>query len=131
MVYCKDLRNFREVNGMNYFDWEEGCPLLLTQRIMLGKWKLSILWFLAEYNVMRYTELKAAFEDSALTQKMLTQHLKDLQNDGLVSRISYAQKTPKVEYSLTELGKTFIPVIRAMEDWGEYYISETKKIAEE
>ncbi|EKQ53521.1 MAG: putative transcriptional regulator [Clostridium sp. Maddingley MBC34-26] len=56
-------------------DWEKGCPLLLTQRIILGKWKLSIIWFLAHNKVMRFSELKRAFNDSVLTQKMLTQFI--------------------------------------------------------
>ena len=61
---------------MEVNEWEKGCPLLLTQRIILGKWKLSIIWFLGHYEVMRFSELKRAFDDSSLTQKMLTQHLK-------------------------------------------------------
>lgn len=52
-----------------YNEWEEGCPLLLTQRILLGKWKSSIIWFLATYGTMRYTELQQAFDDATLTQK--------------------------------------------------------------
>ncbi|MEG0276448.1 MAG: helix-turn-helix domain-containing protein [Coprobacillus sp.] len=112
---------------MKYNDWEEGCPLLLTQRILLGKWKLSIIWFLATHKVMRYTELKKAFDDSSLTQKMLTQHLKELQEDNLVHRHSYNEVPPKVEYSLTSLGESFIPVLKNMEAWGEYYIGECQK----
>ncbi|MFV0394631.1 MAG: winged helix-turn-helix transcriptional regulator [Coprobacillaceae bacterium] len=107
---------------MEYNEWEKGCPLLLTQRIILGKWKLSIIWFLDAHKKMRYTELKNAFEDSALTQKMLTQHLKELEQDNLVQRKAYNVVPPKVEYSLTKIGESFIPVIRAMESWGEHYI---------
>lgn len=109
---------------MEYNNWEEGCPLLLTQRIILGKWKLSIIWFLATYGTMRYTELQKAFDDSTLTQKMLTQHLKELQQDNLVNRKAYNVVPPKTEYSLTPLGETFIPVLRSMEEWGEHYIKE-------
>jgi len=112
---------------MKYLEWEEGCPLLLTQRIMLGKWKLSILWFLAEYDTMRFTQLKTAFDDSALTQKMLTQHLKELQEDGLILRTAYDEMPPRVEYSLTDIGKSFVPVIRSMEQWGEHYMAEISK----
>lgn len=52
-------------------EWEAGCPLLLTQRIILGKWKLSIIWFLAHNKKMRFSELKRAFDDSKLSQKCL------------------------------------------------------------
>jgi DNA-binding HxlR family transcriptional regulator len=108
-------------------EWEEGCPLLLTQRIILGKWKLSIIWFLARNKVMRYSELKKAFDDSSLTQKMLTQHLKELEEDKLVLRKSYNQVPPKVEYSLTEAGVDFIPVLDHMEKWGRDYIINVKE----
>ncbi|WP_086348424.1 winged helix-turn-helix transcriptional regulator [Candidatus Enterococcus clewellii] len=106
---------------MKQMDWEDTCPLVTTQRIMAGKWKLSIIWFLAEHSVLRFSELKAAFEDPTLTQKMLTQHLKELQENHLVIRTVYNTVPPKVDYRLSELGKTFIPVMRAMESWGETY----------
>ncbi|GFP75516.1 winged helix-turn-helix transcriptional regulator [Clostridium fungisolvens] len=109
---------------MKVNDWEEGCPLLLTQRIILGKWKLSIIWFLAHNKVMRFSELKRAFNDSALTQKMLTQHLRELEDDNLVFRKSYNEVPPRVEYSLTEMGEKFIPVIQMMENWGKDYMKE-------
>lgn len=105
-------------------EWEKGCPLLLTQRIILGKWKLSIIWFLAKNKVMRYSELKRAFDDAKLTQKMLTQHLKELEEDNLVCRKSYNEVPLRVEYSLTESGVKFIPVIDMMERWGQDYIEE-------
>lgn len=113
---------------MEYNEWEDGCPLLLTQRILLGKWKLSIIWFLSRNGTMRYTELQKAFDDATLTPKMLTQHLKVLQKDNLVHRESYNVVPPKTEYSLTKLGESFIPVLTAMEDWGKFYIEECKKI---
>lgn len=106
-------------------EWEKGCPLLLTQRIILGKWKLSIIWFLARNKIMRYSEMKKAFNDSSLTQKMLTQHLRELEGDNIVSRKSYSEVPPRVEYSLTEVGIAFIPVLDLMEKWGEYYIEES------
>lgn len=115
---------------MDYNEWEEGCPLLLTQRIILGKWKLSIIWFLNQYGTMRYSRLKEAFDDSQLTQKMLTQHLKELQKDNLVLRNCYNEVPPRVEYSLTDLGKSFVPVLEAMENWGQYYIEQCNLLNE-
>lgn len=106
---------------MKKADWEETCPLVTTQRIMAGKWKLSIIWFLAEHSVMRFSQLKAAFEDPTLTQKMLTQHLKELQEDQLVIRTVYNTVPLKVEYQLSPLGQSFIPVMRQMERWGADY----------
>lgn len=109
---------------MKVNEWEKGCPLLLTQRIILGKWKLSIIWFLEHNGTMRFSELKRAFNDSELTQKMLTQHLKELQEDNLINRRSYNEVPPKVEYSLTDIGKKFAPVMKAMEEWGKEYMTE-------
>jgi len=103
-------------------EWEKDCPLLLTQRILSGKWKLSIIWFLVQNSVMRFGELKTAFDDSILTQKMLTQHLRDLERDHLVKRQVYNELPPKVEYSLTATGKSFIPVLEHMEEWGKNYM---------
>ena len=102
-------------------DWENSCPLVTTQRVMAGKWKLSIIWFLAENTVMRFNELKSAFDDPNLTQKMLTQHLKELRQDQLITRTVYDTVPPKVEYRLSKLGMTFVPVMRQMEDWGKSY----------
>lgn len=112
---------------MFFHEYENECPLLLTQRIIGGKWKLSILWFLAKNKVMRFNELKTAFNDPALTQKMLTEHLKQLERDGLVLRTSYNVVPPKVEYSLTDLGTSFVKVIDSMEEWGQHYINTNKK----
>ncbi len=97
------------------------CPLLLTQRVIFGKWKLSILWFLNKHESMRFGELKKAFDDPTLTQKMLTQHLRELENDLLIERRVYNEVPPRVEYSLTEIGNRFGPIINSMEKWGIEY----------
>lgn len=107
-------------------EWEKECPLLIAQRVIFGKWKLSILWFLANNEVMRFGELQKAFDDEVLTQKMLTQHLRALEEDQLVSRKVYPVVPPKVEYSLTELGRAFVPIINQMENWGKRYIEEVE-----
>lgn len=104
-------------------EWEKECPLLIAQRVIFGKWKLSILWFLSEHGTMRFGELLKVFDDSALTQKMLTQHLRELESDYLVSRKVYNEVPPKVEYSLTELGLSFMPVLKQMEEWGIHYMN--------
>lgn len=101
---------------------EMECPLLLTQRVISGKWKLSILWFLMKNESMRFGELKKAFEDPTLTQKMLTQHLRELESDLLIKRTVYNEVPPRVEYSLTDIGKRFTPIIDSMEQWGMEYL---------
>ena len=84
--------------------------------------------FLARYETMRFGELKKAFEDPALTQKMLTQHLRALENDLIVIRKVYDEVPLRVEYSLSEIGKKFIPVINSMECWAEEYMNLTKSL---
>lgn len=118
------MGNLGNINNkdMDFIQDMEECPLLLTQKVIAGKWKLSIIWFLAETEIMRFGELKKAFDDPVLTQKMLTQHLKELEEDKLVHRKAYNEMPRRVEYSLTETGRSIIPIVRSMEAWGEEYM---------
>lgn len=94
------------------------CPLEMTMDMIGGKWKVLILWHLAE-GILRFNELKQRF--SGVTQKMLTQQLRDLERHGLVSRKVYPEVPPKVEYALTEFGSTLVPVLREINHWGNRY----------
>lgn len=85
------------------------CGLVEVQKIVSGKWKIHILWQLYENKVMRFGELNRAILD--ITQSMLTKQLRELEQDGFVKRYVYREVPPKVEYSLTELGLKFIPLI--------------------
>lgn len=80
-----------------------------------GKWKLRIIYVLAFYEVLRYGELKRLL--SPITHKMLTAQLKELEKDGLVNRKEYQQIPPKVEYSLTQMGKDLKPTVREIHNW--------------
>lgn len=84
-----------------------------------GKWKLRIIYMLAFYEVLRYGELKRLL--TPITHKMLTNQLKELERDGLIIRKEYPQVPPKVEYSMTEMGKGLRPVVKAMYEWIEKY----------
>ena len=81
-----------------------------------GKYKGRILWVLRD-GLMRYGELKKAI--IGITPKMLTQTLKELETDNLVSRKSYPEVPPRVEYTLSDTGKELIPFIQQMQSWGE------------
>lgn len=94
---------------------ETHCPAEITLKAIGGKWKLLILRELLS-GVSRFGELRRAL--SGISEKMLTQHLRELERDGLVSRTVYAQVPPKVEYSLTPSGKTLKPVIDGLHEWG-------------
>ena len=82
-----------------------------------GKWKLRILYGLACEKILRYSELKRNL--TPITHKMLSTQLKELEEDGIIIRKEYPQVPPKVEYSLSEKGISFIPIINAMCDWGK------------
>jgi len=92
------------------------CPAEFTLAMIGGRWKIPILFHLLGGR-KRFTELARAL--NGVTQKMLTQQLREMQRNGLVERKVFAQVPPKVEYSLTNLGVTLRPVVDAMCRWGE------------
>ena len=93
------------------------CPVETTLKIIGDKWKVLILRDLFA-GTKRFSELRRSLK--GVTQKMLTQQLRELENDGIIHREVYPVVPPKVEYSLTDLGKTLKPVIDSMYDWGNY-----------
>jgi DNA-binding HxlR family transcriptional regulator len=96
------------------------CPMEMTMDLIGGKWKVLILWNLSS-GVLRFNELKRTFSD--VTQKMLTQQLRDLEVNGLIYRKVYPQVPPKVEYSLTEIGSSLVPVLKEMNKWGTCFVN--------
>ncbi len=99
----------------------EHCPVGETIGLIGGKYKALILWFLTE-RTLRYGELQKKIP--AATPKMLTQQLRELEADALIARTVYPVVPPKVEYRLTDLGKTLIPILESMYQWGEAYLKE-------
>ena len=96
------------------------CPVVATLAMIGGKYKALILWHLVE-STKRFGELQRMIPQA--TQKMLTQQLRELENDGLVIRKVYPVVPPKVEYSLSELGLSIKPILNAMRDWGTEYMA--------
>lgn len=92
------------------------CHVNITLSILGGKWKPVILWYLNE-NTLRFSELEKNIP--GITQKMLTQQLREMEADKLITRKVYPQVPPKVEYSITTHGKSLTPVLEALGDWGE------------
>lgn len=92
------------------------CGIEFTLSIMGGKWKPLILWFLIKKGTKRYGEIRRFIP--TVTNKMLSQQLKELVNDGLISRKDYKQIPPKVDYSVTDKGKSLQPVLDYMCIWG-------------
>lgn len=91
------------------------CPVEITLKILGGKWKPIILWHLNN-ETLRFNQLSRLID--GITQKMLTQQLRELEADGLIKRKVYPEVPPKVEYSMSEHGKSLKPVLKAMGDWG-------------
>lgn len=95
----------------------------VTLSVIGGKWKPIILWLLKD-KPQRFGELKKSI--SLVTQKMLTQQLRELEEDKLISRKVYPQVPPKVEYRITTYGKTLFPVLESMYAWGKKHKKKTK-----
>lgn len=95
------------------------CTFEITIDLIGGKWKPLIIWHLGTKGVQRFNELKKLIPQ--ITQKMLTQQLRELESDNLVNRKVYPQVPPKVEYSLTDIGESLMPILSMMCKWGDNY----------
>jgi DNA-binding HxlR family transcriptional regulator len=91
------------------------CSVETTLKVIGGKWKVLILWYLRD-EILRFGELRRAIP--GVTQRVLTLQLRELELDGIVARKVYAQVPPKVEYSITELGRSLAPILKLMCEWG-------------
>ncbi len=98
---------------------EQRCFVEVTLEVIGGKWKPMILWHLTQ-GTKRFGELKRLMPQ--VTQQMLTTHLRELESHGVVHRQVYAEVPPKVEYSATDLGKSLLPIMELMHDWGEKFV---------
>ena len=98
-----------------------GCSVEATLDVIGGRWKGVILFHLLE-GTKRFNELQRMVK--GCTQRMLTLQLRELERDGVVKRTVYAEVPPKVEYSLTEFGRSLEPILLLMRDWGDKYISK-------
>lgn len=94
------------------------CTLMLAMTLIGGKWKMVILWQLRN-GAIRFSALKRLL--NGVTQKMLTQQLRELEDSGLINRTVYPIVPPKVEYSLTDDGKKLIPALDVLCDWSKGY----------
>ena len=95
------------------------CPVETTLTLISDKWKVLILRDLLLHGTMRFGELKKSVGN--VSQKVLTAQLRAMEESGLVNRKVYVEVPPRVEYSLTELGKSLKPILDSMRAWGEAY----------
>ena len=103
-------------NGHGLNTESAGCPVEYTLGLIGGKWKGVLLYHLID-GEKRFNEFRRICP--SITQRMLTLQLRELEEDGLVHREVFHQVPPKVEYSLTDFGRTLVPIIHAMKEWGE------------
>lgn len=104
---------------MANFNEEVACPMTATLEYIGGRWKCIILFYLTT-GTRRFGEIAARIP--AISRKVLTQQLKELERDGLILRKEYKEIPPRVEYALTDLGQSLSPVFKAISDWGKHYI---------
>jgi len=101
---------------LKYDGKEYACSFEFALDMVSGKWKGLVLWYLAD-ETLRYGEIKKKL--GKITQKMLTQTLRELEKHQLITRKVYPVVPPKVEYTITEYGKKLIPIFQLMLDWGD------------
>ncbi len=101
-------------NGKSYH-----CPVEAALDVIGGKWKPLILWGLGD-NVLRFSELQKALP--GVNTKMLTKQLRELEEDGVITRTVYPEVPPRVEYAITDFGRTLIPILQALCNWGAEYL---------
>lgn len=112
-----------ECNTLEFKNKNYMCTFEITIDLIGGKWKPLIIWHLGNKGILRFNELRKTIPQ--ITQKMLTQQLRELESDELIIRKVYPQVPPKVEYSLTERGESLMPILKMMCTWGEdYYLSQ-------
>lgn len=101
------------------------CGLDLTGEVLYGKWKIRLLWFINEGH-KRPSELQRKIPDAS--RRVLNVQLKELEEHELISKVIYPQTPPKVEYNLTDFGKTLMPVIAALGQWGDKYEEQLRSV---
>jgi DNA-binding HxlR family transcriptional regulator len=96
------------------YETKLACPIQRTMAMIADKWKVIVIYHLGQ-RTMRFGELQRALE--GITPKVLTRQLRDLEGDGLVSRRVHAEIPPRVEYSLTNLGRELLPILDQLHEW--------------
>ncbi len=110
------------------------CPVAAFQKLISGKYKLRIVWDLKDgprrYGEIRSGLLRGTNGSAEITPRVLSRELKALTASGLIDRKDFGEVPPKVEYRLTRKGKSFVPVVAAIREWGERNLSETAALAD-
>ena len=110
------MRKTSSTNSVNREVLREHCGMAYTLSLIGGRWKPGILYQLVRGGKLRYSELRKQLPD--VSERMLVLQLRELEQDGLIRRLVYAEVPPRVEYELTEAGVSLKAVLRSMSDWG-------------
>lgn len=102
------------------------CGFELTLDLIGGKWKLLVIHFLAERPVLRFGELRRCLP--GVSERMLVKQLRELEHGGIIHREAYGTVPPRVEYSLTPIGVSLIPIMRALRAWGDGYDDKLQEL---
>ena len=106
-------------------DTDVPCPVETAVGVIGGTWKVLILWHLQERGTLRFAELQRALD--GVTHKVLSQQLRELERDGMITRRVYAEVPPRVEYSLSELGETLRAPLAVFCQWGELVLQSRRR----
>lgn len=110
------MRKQSSTNTLNKIEIDSHCGMAYTISLIGGRWKTAILWRLVYDGRMRYSALLKAIP--RISERAMVSQLRELEADGLVKRTAYPEVPPRVEYELTELGRSMEPMMQAMSDWG-------------
>lgn len=111
------MRKKNSTNFLNEIDLVKNCGMFYTLSVIGGRWKVGILASLLDNEVLRYSEIKSKLPN--ITERMLIKQLKELQNDGLIIRKDYQEIPPRVEYSISEKGRSVESVLVTLRHWGK------------
>ena len=120
MKYDISYEEYMEKVKLGILTESGNCPVIPLLRMLQGKWKFEIIYELCMKDAIRFGELKKNID--GITNTMLTSSLRELEDDGLVSRKQFNEIPPHVDYSLSEKGKDLLPIFYAMTKWGFKYI---------
>lgn len=108
---------------------EDACPISSVVDIVFSRWTTPVLWTLNEFGKLRFVELQRHI--GTITPKVLTQRLKQMERDGLIRRTYFPEIPPRVEYDITELGRSLAPLFATLAGWKDAHLSEVEQARRE
>ena len=114
------------LGGSKMDEKPDNCKVATTLDMIVGKWKIAIMLHLLHNGTMRFNELGKVMP--GVTPKVLTSHLRELEEEGVILRVVYPQVPPKVEYSMTEYGESLQMVLDMMHDWGVSHMARKQQL---